>query len=73
MPTSSRERIALACAADAAYVRPLAAMVQSVLTNLASRREIDVFVLASGIESEDRSKLSESWNRQRAAALPYCF
>jgi lipopolysaccharide biosynthesis glycosyltransferase len=66
MPTSSRERIALACAADAAYVRPLAAMVQSVLTNLASRREIDVFVLASGIESEDRSKLSESWNRQRA-------
>ena len=68
MPPSSRERIALACAADAAYVRPLAAMVQSVLSNRASRREIDVFVLAGEIEPDDRSKLSESWTRQQATA-----
>jgi lipopolysaccharide biosynthesis glycosyltransferase len=68
MSSSSRERIALACAADAAYVRPLAAMVQSVLANLASRREIDVFVLAGEIEPDDRAKLSESWSRQHATA-----
>jgi lipopolysaccharide biosynthesis glycosyltransferase len=52
--------IQVVCAADADYVKPLAAMLQSMFTNAASGRSIVVHVLDGGINSGDKERLAES-------------
>lgn len=68
MSPGQDERIAIACGADAGYVRPLAAMVQSVLTHHRTGSGIDVFIVAGGIAAADRKALEASWEGQGARA-----
>jgi lipopolysaccharide biosynthesis glycosyltransferase len=50
--------VAVACAADAAYVMPLAAMLHSAVAHLAPSRRMVVHVLAEGIGAPDRKRLA---------------
>ena len=68
MPVTREEPITLVCAADAAYVRPLAAMMESVLANRRDGRPLDVYVLAGGISPDDRARLASAWARHGARA-----
>lgn len=66
MTEPTTDRIAIACAADAAWVRPLAAMVQSVLVNRRTPAPVDIFVVTRSIGVEDRERLTALWARRAA-------
>lgn len=66
MTESTTDRIVIACAADAAWVRPLAAMVQSVLVNHRTTALVDIFVLTRSIGAADRERMSTAWGRHGA-------
>jgi lipopolysaccharide biosynthesis glycosyltransferase len=53
--------VSIACAADENYVRPLAAMLRSVVDNLGEGRTAEIYVLHSNISSADQSKVVEGW------------
>ena len=58
-------RIALVCAADRAYVVPLAATVRSAIESLAPERRLDLFVIDDGIDAWSRLRLRASWSASR--------
>lgn len=68
MSLSDGDRITLVCAADAAYVRPLAAMVESVLAHRAGDLPVDIYVLAGGILPDDRARMTTAWAAKGATA-----
>jgi Glycosyl transferase family 8 len=55
--------VALACAADARYAMPLAAMLHSVVAHLDPARRLTVHVLAEGIGDGDRDRVVRSCAR----------
>ena len=57
------DAVAVACAADAGYVMPLAAMLHSAVAHLAPSRRLDVHVLAEGIGAADRDRLARACAR----------
>ncbi|HEX7122224.1 MAG TPA: glycosyltransferase family 8 protein [Gemmatimonadaceae bacterium] len=64
--TYRRDPIVVACAADEAYTKPLAAMVQSVLSNLRPGRALHLYVLEAGIPATTRALLTRTWESQGA-------
>ena len=54
----------MACAADAGYVMPLAAMLHSAVAHLAPSRRMVVHVLAEGIGASDRERLAGACARE---------
>ena len=58
--------VVIACAADQAYVRPLAAMLQSVMENLGAHRSADVYILYSGITHDERVLVTQRWPQGRS-------
>lgn len=68
MRSIDRDPIVVACAADDAYIKPLATMVQSVLSNLAPGRTVHLYVLEAGISASTRSLLTRAWESQGASA-----
>ena len=61
-------RIVIACASDEHYVRPLAAMLQSVAENLHAERSAEVYVFQSGISEKLQRDVSRSWPPDRLEA-----
>ena len=57
--------IAVVCAADQAYVVPLAAAVRSAIERLAPERRLDLFVIQDGIRASSRLRLRASWSDPR--------
>jgi lipopolysaccharide biosynthesis glycosyltransferase len=55
------ERIVIACASDDRYVRPLSAMLRSVIDNLGDGYAASVYVLQSGIGEADREAVTSGW------------
>jgi lipopolysaccharide biosynthesis glycosyltransferase len=52
-------QVALACAADARYVMPLAVMVRSVIANLRAGATLSVYVADGGVPTPEKERLSE--------------
>jgi lipopolysaccharide biosynthesis glycosyltransferase len=57
----SADPIVIACASDEHYVRPLAAMLRSVIDNLAPERSAEVNILQSGIAAAERERVTRGW------------
>lgn len=55
------DRVVVACASDAEYVRPLAAMLRSLVDNLGTGRALDVYILHSGIGESERRAIAHGW------------
>ena len=55
------ERVVVVCASDERYVRPLAAMLRSVIDNLGDGCAASVYVLQSGIGEADREAVTRGW------------
>lgn len=64
---SSPDTLVLVAASDENFAMPLAAMVQSVLSNLAPARRMALYVIDGGIEAPTRARLLESWGCERLA------
>lgn len=64
---ASPERVVVACASDAKYVRPLAAMLRSLVDNLGMGRALDVYILHSGIGESERRAVAHRWPEKCAA------
>jgi len=58
-------RLAIVCAADGAYVIPLAATVRSAIEHLDPERLLDLFVIYDGITAVSRVRLRASWRDPR--------
>ena len=61
-------RIVIVCASDEHYVRPLAAMLQSVASNLREDRSAEIYVFQSGISEEQQQNVCASWPDGRLVA-----
>lgn len=59
------DTLVLVTAADDNFVMPLAALVKSVLCNLAPERRIVLYVIDGGIDATDKARLLESWGTTR--------
>jgi lipopolysaccharide biosynthesis glycosyltransferase len=55
------ERVVIVCASDERYVRPLSAMLRSVIDNLGDGYAASVYVLQSGIGDADREAVTRGW------------
>jgi lipopolysaccharide biosynthesis glycosyltransferase len=64
---SAQGQVVVGCAADARYVIPLAAMLESVVSNLDPRRSLQVYVLDGGLSEADRRRLTDSWPSSRVS------
>lgn len=64
---ASPARVVVACASDAKYVRPLAAMLRSLVDNIGTGRALDVYVLHSGIGERERGAVAHGWPARCAA------
>ena len=53
--------VVIACASDEHYVRPLAAMLRSVVDNFSDNRALEIFIIHSGITSLDRERVAHGW------------
>lgn len=64
MTTSSDalEPIAICCAADEAYVIPLAAMIRSLQDNVRTPRRLALYIFDDGIAAASKTRLLESWD-----------
>jgi lipopolysaccharide biosynthesis glycosyltransferase/glycosyltransferase involved in cell wall biosynthesis len=63
LPTdfTTPDTLVLVAAADDNFVMPLAAMMKSVLCNLAAERRIVLYIIDGGIHAENKTLLLESW------------
>jgi len=59
------DRLLVGCTANATFVVPLAAMVESLMANLADDRAVDLVVVDAGIGEDDRRRLLSSWDGER--------
>jgi lipopolysaccharide biosynthesis glycosyltransferase len=57
--------VSVVCAADQAYVVPLAATVRSAIERLGPERRLDLFVIDDGIRRSSRLRLRWSWSDPR--------
>ena len=57
--------VSVVCAADQAYVVPLAATVRSAIESLSRERRLDLFVIDDGIRAWSRLRLHASWSDPR--------
>lgn len=55
------ESIVVACAADQAFVLPLAVLVRSILHHLDRSRRLDLYVVDMGIDPQSKERLVRSW------------
>jgi lipopolysaccharide biosynthesis glycosyltransferase len=55
------EPIVVVCCTNANYVRPLAAMVRSLLANKNPASPVALYVFDGGVPEEDKARLRESW------------
>jgi lipopolysaccharide biosynthesis glycosyltransferase len=55
------ERVVIVCASDDRYVRPLSAMLRSVIDNLGDGCAASVYVLQAGIEESQREAVTRGW------------
>lgn len=55
------ERVVIVCASDERYVRPLSAMLRSVIDNLGDGYAASVYVLQSGIGDAGREAVTRGW------------
>ncbi len=62
---AASETLVVVAAADDNFAMPLAAMVKSVLCNLAPDRRLVLYVIDGGLGEESRSRLLESWSSDR--------
>ena len=60
MTSCSVVSLAIACASDSRYALPLAVMLRSLLANLASPCQVDIYAVDDGIGSADKAKVGES-------------
>lgn len=67
MTAAGREPIVLACASDAHYIKPLATMLQSVVTNLAPDRTVAIYILNGDARPPLGADLSRNWAPGRAS------
>ncbi len=58
---SMTESIVVVCCANAGYVKPLAAMVASLLANKNPAYPVALYIFDGGISEEDKTRLRESW------------
>ncbi len=61
----NREPIVIGCAIDQAFVKPLAAMVHSILASSPGGRPIHLFVLNNAVNDADKRRLEEAWGHAR--------
>jgi lipopolysaccharide biosynthesis glycosyltransferase len=53
--------VVVACASDQHYIRPLAAMLRSVVDNFSGGRPLEFFIIQSGISQSDRERIVAGW------------
>jgi lipopolysaccharide biosynthesis glycosyltransferase len=63
---TQREPVVIACATDAHYLKPLAVMLRSVLTNLSPDRTAEIYVMDGGLDARSREKVTRGWPQGRA-------
>src|SRR5437867_3731646 len=63
-PNGTGMHIALACAADARYVMPLAVMVRSVIANLRGGATLSVYVADGGVPGLEKERLTGFFSSQ---------
>lgn len=66
LPTefNTPDTLVLVAASDKNFAMPLAAMIQSVLCNLAPDRRVALYVIDGGIEASTRARLLKSWDTE---------
>lgn len=64
-PAAESKNPVVVCAADENYALPLAVTIRSALENLAVDRSLRLFVLDAGLEPATRTRLLESWPKNR--------
>jgi len=55
------EPIVVVCCTDANYVKPLAAMVRSLLAHKSAASPVALYIFDGGVTEEDKTRLRESW------------
>jgi lipopolysaccharide biosynthesis glycosyltransferase len=53
--------VVIACASDEHYIRPLAAMLRSVVDNFTDDRALEIYIIHSGIDTANRERVAHGW------------
>src|SRR4051812_29167425 len=68
-PDGAGMQVALACAADARYVMPLAVMVRSVIANLRAGAAVSVYVADGGVPRFEKERLTGFFHSQNVEPI----